>query len=142
MCVSPSAIELRCFLHNRLDNTRPRVPCFWRISGPTRFQDLRVTSCDCGHRGVPAASFSGGPSRVLLPSPRYVTRLMELAKDPFPVDRVCRWKWLTLFPSTRTKRELLVILSPAISLRSSLLFLSPSPPLLSSSSFCRRCHRR
>jgi hypothetical protein len=39
---------------------------------------------------------------------------MELAKDPFPVDRVYRWRRLTSFPPTRTKRELLVILTPLL----------------------------
>lgn len=68
-------------------------------------------------RGYPA-----GVASPLPPSVRYVTRLMELAKDPFPVDRVCRWRRLTWFPPTRTKRELLVILALAISLR------EPSPP--------------
>jgi len=48
----------------------------------------------------------------------YVTRLMELAKDPFPVDRVCRWRRLTSFSLTRTKRELSSLSLPsAISLR-------------------------
>lgn len=120
---------LYCLDNNQRDESA-RFHTLWRISADSVSRSpgyILRSRLPRTSRGKFLRLPRGSPSP---PSPsQYVTRLMELAKDPFPVDRVCRWRRLTSFPSTRTKRELLVILAPAISLRTLVvLYVSSSRP--------------